>query len=166
MKEADLLARLHKLARDVFLEFNLGSVIRLDVRADISGNLYILEANPKPDLKRPGHGATSLICEGLSDYGMSYDDLILSLLADRIDFLFTHRPGTVSHLFDLVQGRSPRAVAPSNLPCGASQLRDRLAQANVRPLRDTLVAAARAEAGGRFLAAAATVRSLQVRAGE
>src|SRR5215204_4000157 len=166
VKQADLLASLHKLARDVFLEFNLGSVIRLDVRADIAGNLYILEANPKPDLKRSGHGATSLICEGLSDYGMSYDDLILSLLADRIDFLFTHRSGTVSHLFDLVQGRSPRAVASRNPPCGASQLRDRLTQANVWPLRHTLVAAARAEAGGRFLAAAATVRSLQVRAGE
>src|SRR5215208_2797382 len=65
VKEADLLASLHKLARDVFLEFNLGSVIRLDVRADIAGNLYILEGNPKPDLKRSGHGATSLICEGL-----------------------------------------------------------------------------------------------------
>ena len=34
-------------------EFNLGSLIRLDVRSDENGKLYILEANPKPDLKKP-----------------------------------------------------------------------------------------------------------------
>ena len=33
---------------------------------------------------------------------MSYDDLILSLLADRLDFLFSERPGCVGQLKALV----------------------------------------------------------------
>ena len=42
---------MHRLAREVYLEFNLGCLIRLDLRTDENGKLHILEANPKPDLK-------------------------------------------------------------------------------------------------------------------
>jgi D-alanine-D-alanine ligase len=100
--ESELLGRLHGLAREVFLEFNLGSVIRLDIRADEAGDLHILEANPKPDLKRPSGDKLSLVCAGLAEHGMSYDDLILSLLADRVDVLFSQRRGTVNHLLQLL----------------------------------------------------------------
>ena len=48
-----VLADLRRLARDVYLEFNLGALVRLDVRADAHGNLFVLEANPKPDLRLP-----------------------------------------------------------------------------------------------------------------
>ena len=34
---------------------------------------------------------------------MDYDDLILSLLADRLDFLLTHRRETVGHIVDLLR---------------------------------------------------------------
>jgi D-alanine-D-alanine ligase len=101
-REPELWMNIHDLAREVFLEFNLGSLIRIDLRADENGQLHILEANPKPDLKCPSNGVTSLISAGLAQTGLDYDDLILSLLADRLDFLFSHRRGSVKHIIDLL----------------------------------------------------------------
>jgi D-alanine-D-alanine ligase len=98
--------RMHRLACEVYLEFNLNALVRLDVRTDEDGKLFILEANPKPDLTRPAESVTSLIAEGLSESGMDYDDLILSLLADRLDFLLTHRRETVGHIVDLLDPSS------------------------------------------------------------
>lgn len=100
--EAAEIARLETLAREVFVELNLETLVRLDVRADEAGDLTILEANPKPDLKAPSEKGTSLVCESLASYGMSYDDLVLSLIADRIDLLFCQRRGTVTHLANLI----------------------------------------------------------------
>jgi D-alanine-D-alanine ligase len=109
-QDAHLLNRMHRIACDVFTEFDLGSVIRLDLRSDATGELYILEANPKPDLKMPARGVTSLISAGLAEAGLDYDDLILSLLADRLDFLFAHRRGAVGHILELLEsGRRPDA---------------------------------------------------------
>jgi D-alanine-D-alanine ligase len=102
-RDANLLEDMRRLARDTYLEFNLGSLIRLDLRADENGNLFVLEANPKPDLKMPAQGVTSLICAGLPEIGMNYDDLILCLLADRFNFLATHRRSVVQHLFELIE---------------------------------------------------------------
>ena len=101
-KDAKLLEDMRRLAHETYLEFNLCSLIRLDLRSDENGKLFILEANPKPDLKKPAPGVTSLICAGLGETGMGYDDLILSLLADRLDFLFTHRRSVVQHLLDIM----------------------------------------------------------------
>ena len=102
-RDAKLLEGMRRLAYETYFEFNLSSLIRLDLRADENGNLFILEANPKPDLKQPAEGVTSLISAGLSEVGMEYDHLILCLLADRLDYLFTHRRGVVQHLFDLME---------------------------------------------------------------
>jgi len=102
-RDAKLLDEMRCLARDTYLEFNLCSIIRLDLRADANGKLFVLEANPKPDLKKPAAGVTSFISAGLPEVGMEYDDLILSLLADRLDFLFTHRRSVVQHLFELME---------------------------------------------------------------
>jgi D-alanine-D-alanine ligase len=100
--EPALVENLHEIAHDVFMEFGLESVIRLDIRADDADELFVLEANPKPDLKRPSGDKLSLVCAGLAEHGMSYDDLILSLLADRVDVLFSQRRGTVNHLLQLL----------------------------------------------------------------
>ena len=100
--DAAVLKQLHGLARQVYREMRIESLIRFDVRADSQGELQILEANPKPDLKAPTRDQTSLVAASLSAYGMSYDDLILSLLADRVDLLFNERPGTISHLKSLL----------------------------------------------------------------
>ncbi len=101
-KDCDVLGRLEALAREVFTELHLETLIRLDVRADEADELYVLEANPKPDLKAPSEAQTSIVCECLADEGMSYDDLIYSLIADRIDLLFSQKRGTVTHLLALL----------------------------------------------------------------
>ncbi len=66
----------------------------------------MLEANPKPDLKRPDGQQLSLVCAGLDQAGMDYDDLILTLIANRLDLLLTHRPGTVRHIVELTEKSS------------------------------------------------------------
>ena len=101
--DARELHELHELARKVFLEMNLESIIRLDLRMDGAGRLQVLEANPKPDLKAPTEAGTSLVCAGLSAHGLNYDDLVLSLLADRLDVLLSQRRGVVSHLTALFE---------------------------------------------------------------
>ena len=99
--EEQLWTEIHRIARDVFLEFNLGSLIRLDLRADETGKLCILEANPKPDLKYPAAGVTSLVSAGLAQTNLGYDDLIVSLFTDRLDFLLRHRRESMKHVLDL-----------------------------------------------------------------
>jgi D-alanine-D-alanine ligase len=129
-ENAELSRALHEIARETFLEFSLRSLIRLDLRADEMGKLHILEANPKPDLKRPSGAVTSLICEGLRDEQMDYSDLILTLLADRIDFLTRHRRETVSHILELAEPR-PGSQLSKTYP--TTDL-ERVADLNVRAL--------------------------------
>lgn len=98
-----VVAELHELARVIHLDFHLESIIRLDVRQDVAGRLSILEANPKPDLKRPADGVTSIVCAGLDAHGMTYEDLILTLLANRLDPLLNDRHGSAPHLHSLLE---------------------------------------------------------------
>ncbi len=82
-KEAFIIDTLDELAGRLYREFPLETLVRLDVRADASGRIHVLEANPKPDLKAAENGTISLIGAGIERYGMSYDDLILSIFANR-----------------------------------------------------------------------------------
>lgn len=97
---------LHRIARDVYMEFNLRSLVRIDIRSDENGGLYVLEANPKPDLKSASSGVTSLISAGLSGTGLTYDDLILSLFADRLLFLFRHGQESAGHILNLLNAEA------------------------------------------------------------
>jgi D-alanine-D-alanine ligase len=97
-----LYADLERLAHRVFRELGIETLIRLDIRADQAGGLYVLEANPKPDLKMPGPSVTSLVCIGLPALGMTYDDLIMSIFADRIDVLLSERRGVADRLARLI----------------------------------------------------------------
>ncbi|WP_282610675.1 hypothetical protein [Pelagibius sp. Alg239-R121] len=99
--DADTVAKLEEVSLEVFMGLNLETLVRLDLRMADDGELYILEANPKPDLKQPSGDKTSLVSAGLAAHGMDYDDLVLSLFADRIDLLFCQRRGTVHHLHTL-----------------------------------------------------------------
>ncbi len=101
--EADVIRRLEKLAYQIFQEVNLETLIRLDVRMDEHGELYVLEANPKPDLKAPTEEKTSLVCTSLESCGLSYEDLILSLLADRLDLYLSQRRGSITRLAELLR---------------------------------------------------------------
>ena len=124
VRDAKLVDRMREIAREVYREFNLTSLTRLDLRADEKGDLYILEANPKPDLKRPEQGVTNLISAGLPQAGLSYEDLILSLLADRLDHLFTHRRAAVQHILDLVDdSRRPQGDRPAASASAAANAR-------------------------------------------
>jgi D-alanine-D-alanine ligase len=100
--EPELHASLAALAHRVFRELGIETLIRLDIRADQAGGLYVLEANPKPDLKMPGPNVTSLVCIGLPGLGMTYDDLIMSVFADRIDVLLSERRGVADRLARLI----------------------------------------------------------------
>lgn len=100
--EGDVIDGLNELARAVYNTFNLESLVRLDVRADSNGKLYILEANPKPDLARPSDKKVSIVCVGLPAMGMTYEDLILSLLVDRLEQLQRWRPYALQHIMALL----------------------------------------------------------------
>lgn len=96
------ISQLTELAQRIYSIFDIETLIRLDVRADENENLYVLEANPKPDLAAPSQDRINLVCSGLVDEGMGYDDLIFSLIADRIDILFSRRRSTVNHLLQML----------------------------------------------------------------
>jgi len=100
-----LFEQLSALATRVYRELGIETLVRLDIRADAAGRLHVLEANPKPDLKAPQGDKTSLVCAGLPAEGMSYDDLVLGILADRLDVLFSQRRGSVHHLLHLLDQR-------------------------------------------------------------
>jgi D-alanine-D-alanine ligase len=102
-RDGDVLEALEAMARQVYVGTPLQTLVRLDVRADDRGSLFVLEANPKPDLAAPKVGSTSLICAGLGRYGMNYDDLILSVLANRLAALFDDRVGSVDQFLQSFQ---------------------------------------------------------------
>ena len=101
--DGDVVRRLEEIAGAVYAGTPLQTLVRLDVRADQAGQLFVLEANPKPDLAAPTVTSTSLICAGLARYGMSYDDLILSVLSDRVATLFDDRTHSVAQFFESFQ---------------------------------------------------------------
>jgi D-alanine-D-alanine ligase len=93
-------AQLLDLARSVASKIGIGTAVRLDIRADDFGRLHILECNPKPDLTAPSANKTSLMCGGLDQEGMTYDDLIQTILINRLDYLMTYHPALIQTLQD------------------------------------------------------------------
>ncbi len=93
LAEAFVIDTLEELAGRLYREFPLDTLVRLDVRADANGRLSILEANPKPDLKAAENGTISLIGAGIERYGMSYDDLVLSIFVNRVSALLDDEAG-------------------------------------------------------------------------
>lgn len=108
LDESELRRELRALGQAVFAGLDLHAMVRLDIRADARGVLHVLEANPKPDLKRPVGRVTNPTIAGLADDGMTYNDLILALLTGRLEYLLTYESEAVSHL---------RAMAGQAAPC-------------------------------------------------
>ena len=100
--EPETEARLRGIAKTVFVQLGLETLVRRDLRAGPQGEICVLEANLKPDLKRPVGVKTSIVCVGLQREGTDYDDLILSLFADRLDLLLSQRRGAIGHLTALL----------------------------------------------------------------
>ncbi|WP_087024154.1 D-alanine--D-alanine ligase family protein [Thaumasiovibrio subtropicus] len=86
---------LTSMATKIYQALDLHSLVRVDVRKGSDNKFYVLEANPKPDLKRPNSEKISLVCHGLSEESMSYVDLIQSLVFNRLAYLKSHRPDTL-----------------------------------------------------------------------
>ena len=101
-KDTKIISQLRSIASTVFLDFDIHTLIRIDLRANGQQDLFVLEANPKPDLKRFDANTVSLVAMGLEAQTMSYEDLILSLLAARLDYLFTNRNENIAHILDLL----------------------------------------------------------------
>lgn len=102
VKDAKVRGELEALALSVWRQLGIETLVRLDIRADANGKLHVLEANPKPDLKAPAAGVTSLVSIGLQEFGMTYDDLVMSIFADRVDMLLSERRGTADRLIRLI----------------------------------------------------------------
>jgi D-alanine-D-alanine ligase len=101
--EPQLTHDLTAIAQSVYLDCAVEAAIRLDIRADDAGVLHVIEANPKPDMKRATGDQISLITAGLAQEGMDYEDLILSQIADRLSYLLYRRGDTVPHLLGYLQ---------------------------------------------------------------
>ncbi len=105
-KEPELADGLATLAQRIFLDFKLESLVRVDVRGDVEGYLHVIEADARPNLGGLGAEKTSRVSAGLHEQGMGYDDLIMSLFANRLDYLFSHRPATVAQMMSLAADSS------------------------------------------------------------
>lgn len=101
--DAKVLRELEEMAIKVFTYFNLSTLIRLDVRADADGELFVLEANPKPDLRKPDGRIINIASMGLPNIGMTYNDLIVSILANRLHELFGLQRGYIRHIVNLLR---------------------------------------------------------------
>jgi len=138
VRDGALLGRMRRLACEIYREFNLSTLVRLDLRSDEHGNLHVLEANPKPDLKQPTESVTSLISAGLSECGMDYDDLSSSLIADRLDHLLTHRRDAVGHILELLEPGASAVRAPTSVQSVTAQC-EKLA-ASAEDIKDAMSA--------------------------
>ncbi len=101
VNEPVLRAQLAEIGQKIYRQLGLQTLVRVDLRMDEVGNLYVLETNPKPDLKRPEGSKVSLVCHDLAREGMNYSDLIQSLVFNRLSFLKSKRPMALKHCFNL-----------------------------------------------------------------
>lgn len=101
-KDRKVITDLSEIAQDIYRKFSLETLVRIDFRMDKDENIHVLETNPKPDLKRPTDDITSLTCSGLEQHGMTYTDLILGILIDKIDYLLTHRSDGMTRLYNRI----------------------------------------------------------------
>ncbi|MGR6862784.1 D-alanine--D-alanine ligase family protein [Aliivibrio salmonicida] len=100
VNEEGLRNQLAMIGQKIYRQLGLQTLVRVDLRMDKEGKLYVLETNPKPDLKRPEGDKISLVCHDLAREGMDYTDLIQSLVFNRLSFLKQKRPMSVAHCFN------------------------------------------------------------------
>lgn len=97
VNDQTLRTELAEIGQKIYRQLGLQTLVRVDLRMDDEGSLYVLETNPKPDLKRPEGSKVSLVCHDLAREGMSYTDLIQSLVFNRLSFLKAKRPSALKH---------------------------------------------------------------------
>ncbi|OLQ72844.1 D-alanine--D-alanine ligase [Photobacterium proteolyticum] len=99
VEDPELRSELADIGSRIFNQMGLHTLVRVDLRMDSRGKLFVLEANPKPDLKRPEGSKLSIVCHDLAGEGMGYHDLIQSLVFNRLAYLHKHRSTTLAHCF-------------------------------------------------------------------
>jgi D-alanine-D-alanine ligase len=111
--DALVLDALRDIATTLYTEFPLRTLVRLDLRADQNGRLFVLEANPKPDLKAPSPTSTSLVAADLSRHAMTYDDLVQSVFANTIVRMLEAADGSAERLIRRIETCLPRSGVAS-----------------------------------------------------
>lgn len=101
-QDSEVMKRLDELCRKIYGGFFINGLVRLDIREDNEGNLNILEVNPKPDLKKSDENVISLVSMGLHLHGMTYNDLIYSMLVDRLYDILISKNDPRPHISDLL----------------------------------------------------------------
>jgi D-alanine-D-alanine ligase len=81
-----LLARMRHFGKRTYRALNLSGYARIDLRVDAAGNLFVLEANPNPEVARGEDFAASA-----ERAGVGYDDLLKRIL--NLGLRWTQRPG-------------------------------------------------------------------------
>ncbi len=100
VRDEALRAELSSIGEKIYQLLALQTLVRVDLRMDDKGTLYVLETNPKPDLKMPCGNKVSLVCHDLHNENMSYTDLVQSMVFNRLIHLKESRPTTVAHCFN------------------------------------------------------------------
>jgi D-alanine-D-alanine ligase len=95
---ARVIEALNRIAAKIYRGLGLHSIVRVDLRMDHHGELHVLEANPKPDLKSPADDATSLVSLGLEQLGIDYDVMIINQLSNTLAHLYHYRQTMAARL--------------------------------------------------------------------
>ena len=101
--ERPLFDDLAYLGEEIFTILALSVPIRLDVRRSEDGHFSILEANPKPDLSKPADNEFGLLSAALSSLDCSYEDFILKIVYDWLDFHLRYSLGSLKSLLPLFE---------------------------------------------------------------
>lgn len=117
-QDAEIIQRLERICRTIYRELSLTHLVRIDLRETANGELNVLEINPKPDLKKPCDGASSLVLLGLEKMRVDYLDLIAGLLASFLDYGFRFHPPSVKGIRELLQrgGQRVEMLDPTRSP--------------------------------------------------
>lgn len=98
--DAAVIEVLAGICRRVVMALSLEYLVRLDLREDEDGTIMILEANPKPDLKRPNGNTSSLVAMGLESIDINYPQFIEGLMASCLYQALTFRPAALAPLLN------------------------------------------------------------------
>lgn len=114
--EQKLKDKLSYIARMIVSGLGLFCPIRIDLRLDTNGSISILEANPKPDLKRPNPNETGLLAMALEDLHCSFDDYVLKIMVDWLDYHLSHAPSSLAMLQPLFERYSSQSHQREKVP--------------------------------------------------
>lgn len=79
-------------ALKVWRAFRCRTVIRVDMILHSDGTPYVLEVNPKPDLKAPEQDCDSFVNIAAATIGWDYRDVIKTILYDRVYHILAEEP--------------------------------------------------------------------------